>query len=84
MNRSANNTNQDSIHIFLDEWNRDDSGSPSNPVLYSDLHEVAEGKCTTQGLKRTIEILGSALLLILSLPPLLVILFAVEARRRRR
>jgi hypothetical protein len=29
-----------SLHLFPDEWNHDDSGSPSNPVLYPDLHEV--------------------------------------------
>jgi hypothetical protein len=27
-----------SLHLFPDEWNHDDSGSPSNLVLYPDLH----------------------------------------------
>ena len=33
-----------SLHLFPDKWNHDHSGSPSNPVLYPDLHEMGKGK----------------------------------------
>ncbi len=67
-----------SLHFFPDEWNENDSGGPSNPVLYPDLHEAVKGKRTTQILKRTVDILGSALLLILSLPLFVAIAIAVK------
>jgi len=67
-----------SLHFFPDEWNQDDSGGPSNPVLYPDLHEVERGKRTKQIVKRAIDIVGSVLLIILSLPLLAVIAIAVK------
>ena len=67
-----------SLHLFPDEWNHKDSGSPSDPVLYPDLHEVKKDKRTKQSLKRAIDILGSALLLILCLPMFVVIAIAVK------
>jgi lipopolysaccharide/colanic/teichoic acid biosynthesis glycosyltransferase len=67
-----------SLHFFPDEWNHDDPGTPSNRVLYPDLHEGAQEKRLAHSLKRTIDILGGALLLILSLPLLVVIAIAVK------
>jgi lipopolysaccharide/colanic/teichoic acid biosynthesis glycosyltransferase/Arc/MetJ-type ribon-helix-helix transcriptional regulator len=67
-----------SLHIFPDEWNQDDFGGPSNPVLYPDLHETVKVKRVESSLKRPIDILGSSLLLILCLPLLTVIGIAVK------
>ncbi len=67
-----------SLHLFPDEWNHNDSQSPSNPVLYPDVHEVEKGKRTKQSIKRAIDIIGSALLLILTLPLFVVIAIAVK------
>jgi lipopolysaccharide/colanic/teichoic acid biosynthesis glycosyltransferase len=67
-----------SFHFFPDEWNQNDSGRPSNPVLYPDLQQAVKGKLTRQGLKRAIDILGSVLLLILALPLFLLIAIAVK------
>ncbi len=67
-----------SLHFFPDDWNQNDSGGPSNRVLYPDLHEVVKGKRTTQTLKRAIDILGSALLIVLFLPLLVLIAIAVK------
>jgi len=67
-----------SLHFFPDDWNKNDSGGPSNPLLYPDLHEVVKGKRTTQGLKRAIDILGSALLITLFLPLFVLIAIAVK------
>jgi len=71
-----------SLHFFPDEWNQDDSGSPSNPVLYPDLHQVEKGKRARQNLKRAIDVLGSVLLLILCLPLFVVIAAAVKLTSR--
>ncbi len=68
-----------SLHFFPDDWNKNDSGGPSNPVLYPDLHELVKGKRRTQSLKRAIDILGSALLMILFLPLFVLIAIAVKA-----
>lgn len=67
-----------SLHFFPDEWNHDEPGNPSNPVLYPDLHEVENGKRVAQGLKRTIDIVVGALLLILASPLLIAIAIAVK------
>ncbi len=67
-----------SLHSFPDEWNPKNSGGPSNPALYPDLHEVEKDKRMKQGLKRAIDILGSALLLILCLPLFVVVAIAVK------
>jgi lipopolysaccharide/colanic/teichoic acid biosynthesis glycosyltransferase len=67
-----------SLHFFPDDWNKNDSGGPSNPVLYPDLHEVVKGTRTRQSLKRAIDLLGSVILLILFLPLLVLIAIAVK------
>jgi lipopolysaccharide/colanic/teichoic acid biosynthesis glycosyltransferase len=67
-----------SLHFFPDDWNQNDSGGPSNPVLYPDLHEVVKDKRTTLSLKRAIDILGSLLLIILFMPLFVLIAIAVK------
>ena len=67
-----------SLHFFPDDWNKNDSGGPSNPVLYPELHEVVKGKRTTQTLKRAIDLIGSMSLIILFLPLLMLIAIAVK------
>jgi len=67
-----------SLHFFPDDWNKNDSGGPSNPVLYPELHEVEKSKRTTQILKRAIDLIGSTFLIILFLPLLVLIAIAVK------
>ncbi len=68
-----------SLHFFPDDWDHDDSGRPSNPALYPDLHSHDRGKQSLLGLKRLMDIAGSSLLLILCAPLLLVVAVAIKA-----
>jgi lipopolysaccharide/colanic/teichoic acid biosynthesis glycosyltransferase len=67
-----------SLHFFPDDWNKNDSGGPSNRILYPDLHEAMKDKRATQILKRTIDIIGSTFLLILFLPLFVFVAIAVK------
>jgi lipopolysaccharide/colanic/teichoic acid biosynthesis glycosyltransferase len=66
-----------SFHFFPDAWD-DDSVSPSNPVLYPDLHQTTDHKRSLLLCKRVIDIIGSSVLLALCAPLLLVIAIAVK------
>ena len=68
-----------SLHFFPDEWNNGDSGGPSNSVLYPDMHELEPGKHTKHVVKRAIDIVGSIILLVLTMPLLAIIAIAVKA-----
>jgi lipopolysaccharide/colanic/teichoic acid biosynthesis glycosyltransferase len=67
-----------SLHVFPDKWNQNDSGGIGNSVLYPDLHVGKKAKRVKQSFKRVIDLFGSVLLLILSLPLLAVIAIAVK------
>ena len=67
-----------SLHFFPDDWDHDDSGRPSNPALYPDLLGNSKSKRPLLILKRTLDILGSALLTILCAPVGLVIALAIK------
>jgi lipopolysaccharide/colanic/teichoic acid biosynthesis glycosyltransferase len=66
-----------SFHFFPDAWD-DHSVSPSNPVLYPDLHQATDHKRSLLLCKRVIDIIGSSVLLALCAPLLLVIAIAVK------
>jgi len=68
-----------SFHVFPDEWDQGGRRRPSNPVLYPDLSKRAEGKRAAGTLKRTIDVVGSALALIVFAPLFLVIAAAIKA-----
>ena len=67
-----------SFHLFPDEWDRDDSGSPRNRVFYPDLTRPEKGRQFALVVKRVIDIVGSALILILCTPLLLLIALAIK------
>ena len=71
-----------SFHFFPDDWDHDNPGTPSNPALYPDLFSHENDKRTLMGVKRLIDILGSATMLILCLPVFLVIAIVVKATSR--
>ncbi len=66
-----------SFHLFPDDWDQDISGRPSNPVLYPDLatHDTAKRSIA----KRMMDIVGSALALIICAPLFLIIALAIKA-----
>ena len=54
-----------SFHFFPDDWDHDNRGRPSNPTLYPDLSSSDKGNGSLLRIKQAIDIVGSALLLIL-------------------
>jgi lipopolysaccharide/colanic/teichoic acid biosynthesis glycosyltransferase len=68
-----------SLHYFPDDWDHDNPGRPSNPALYPDLSNQEQGKRPLLIMKRTIDIVGGALLLFLCLPFCLIIAAAIKA-----
>lgn len=67
-----------SFHLFPDDWDNDSPGDPTNPTLYPDLYEQGNGKRVMLGIKRAMDIAGSALFLIALLPVLAVIAAVVK------
>ncbi|HEX4004986.1 MAG TPA: sugar transferase [Acidobacteriaceae bacterium] len=71
-----------SFHFFPDEWDSDGSGDSSNPVLYPDLVASSNSKRAMFGVKRLVDILGSAMILAAGLPVFLGIALAIKATSR--
>jgi lipopolysaccharide/colanic/teichoic acid biosynthesis glycosyltransferase len=73
-----------SFHFFPDHWDQDDFGRPSNPVLYPDLFSPDKERRSLLGIKRVMDIAGSALMLILCAPLLLLIALAIKVSSKGR
>jgi lipopolysaccharide/colanic/teichoic acid biosynthesis glycosyltransferase len=71
-----------SFHFFPDEWDHENSGRPSNPVLYPDLISATSSQHSLLVIKRAMDIVGSAMLVILCAPLLLIIALAVKMSSR--
>lgn len=69
-------------HVFPDEWKDDEPGDRSNLELYPDLCTPSTQRKTLLKIKRVIDIVGSAILLLLTLPLFLVIAIAVKLSSR--
>ena len=57
-----------SFHFFPDDWDHETSGRPSNPTLYPDLASRNNARRFVSGVKRMMDIVGSAVALILCSP----------------
>jgi lipopolysaccharide/colanic/teichoic acid biosynthesis glycosyltransferase len=68
-----------SFHFFPDDWDHDNSGRPSNPSLYPDLLSLDKGRSSLLRVKQLMDITGSAVLLIIFAPLLLIIALAIKA-----
>ena len=68
-----------SCHVFPEQWDHEGQGDSSNPTLYPDLSQREDGRKLFRMLKRTMDIVGSALALIVFLPVFLAIALAVKA-----
>jgi lipopolysaccharide/colanic/teichoic acid biosynthesis glycosyltransferase len=68
-----------SFHFFPDQWDHENSGRPSNPTLYPDLFSSNHEKRSLLIVKRAMDIAGSALMLVLCAPLLLIIAAMVKA-----
>jgi lipopolysaccharide/colanic/teichoic acid biosynthesis glycosyltransferase len=62
-----------SFHVFPENWDLNDPEHPGNPTLYPDLEKREKTNRLFRTMKRSIDVLGS-LLLLLSLSPLLAII----------
>jgi lipopolysaccharide/colanic/teichoic acid biosynthesis glycosyltransferase len=67
-----------SFHLFPDDWDRDTSGRPSNPMLYPDLSRRTNAKQCLSGIKRTMDIVGSTLALIIFAPIFAIVALAIK------
>ena len=67
-----------SHHIYPEEWDREDNQTPTNPTLYPDLREPSPRRRLRIYVKRTVDVAGSATLLLLCSPMLLVVAAAVK------
>jgi exopolysaccharide biosynthesis polyprenyl glycosylphosphotransferase len=66
------------FHLFPEEWNHEIPQRPSNPTLYPDLTRRDNGRKFFCVIKRIMDIIGSALALLLFAPVLLVVAIAVK------
>ncbi len=67
-----------SCHFFPDDWHPDRNDRACNPALYPDLHNAEKTKRSVLFLKRAIDVVGSAFLLLLCAPLFGVIALAVK------
>jgi lipopolysaccharide/colanic/teichoic acid biosynthesis glycosyltransferase len=68
-----------SFHVFPEQWDHEDHSGSSNPTLYPDLSQREDGRKAFRVLKRVMDVVGSALALVLFLPAFLAIACAVKA-----
>lgn len=66
------------FHLFPDDWDHDQPGRPSSEPLYLDLISHDKSRRTLLVVKRTVDIVGSAMALILCAPLFLVIALAIK------
>jgi lipopolysaccharide/colanic/teichoic acid biosynthesis glycosyltransferase len=67
-----------SHHIYPEEWDREENQTPTNPTLYPDLREPSPRRRLRICVKRTADVVGSATLLLLCSPMLLVVAATVK------
>jgi lipopolysaccharide/colanic/teichoic acid biosynthesis glycosyltransferase len=68
-----------SFHIFPDDLDDDSSGRPSNPTLYPDLSSRDSTRRFLNVTKRMMDVVGSAVALIVCTPLFLIIALAIKA-----
>jgi lipopolysaccharide/colanic/teichoic acid biosynthesis glycosyltransferase len=67
-----------SCHLFPEDWDSEMSNRPSNPALYPDLLRRDQAEKVLRGVKRMMDIAGSALALVALAPLFLVIAIAIK------
>jgi lipopolysaccharide/colanic/teichoic acid biosynthesis glycosyltransferase len=67
-----------SFHIFPDDWDDDISGRFGNPTLYPDLSSRDNTRWLLNATKRMMDIVGSAIALIICAPLFLIIALAIK------
>jgi lipopolysaccharide/colanic/teichoic acid biosynthesis glycosyltransferase len=67
-----------SFYFFPDDWDDGNSGPPITPSLYPDLLNPGKGRRFLLAVKRAIDIVGSVLALIVSMPLLYIVGIAIK------
>jgi lipopolysaccharide/colanic/teichoic acid biosynthesis glycosyltransferase len=67
-----------SLHYYPDDWDENDPGRQSNPVLYPDLPNQTRAKQPRPMFKRILDIIGSLILLVVFMPFCAVIAIAIK------
>ena len=67
-----------SVHVFPEDWNKNDSSWVADSKLYSDLGRHVPRKKASLAVKRAMDVAGSAILLILLAPVMAVIALCVR------
>ena len=67
-----------SFHFFPDKWDDEVPQRPSNPILYPDLSKRDDTTRFFSGIKRVMDIIGGALILLCCSPVFLVIALAIK------
>ena len=67
-----------SSHFFPDQWDDSNVEFPPDPALYPDLSALAEHKRSFRLIKRTMDVFGSVLALLLCAPLFIVIAIAIK------
>jgi lipopolysaccharide/colanic/teichoic acid biosynthesis glycosyltransferase len=68
-----------SSHFFPDQWDHTDADFPHDPTLYPDLPAFHERRRSFGAIKRVMDVIGSALALLLSAPLFIAIAMVVKA-----
>jgi lipopolysaccharide/colanic/teichoic acid biosynthesis glycosyltransferase len=71
-----------SFHFFPDDWDHDNRGRPSDPALYPDLSSPEKDTDSLLRIKQVMDIVGSALILILCTPLFLIIALVIKTSSR--
>ena len=71
-----------SFHLFPDDWDHEKPGPPTNAALYPDLVSRDKGQRTVLFVKRTVDFVGSSVMLILLAPLFLAIALAIKLSSR--
>ena len=67
-----------SCHLFPEDWDHEMSNRPGNPALYPDLLKRDQAGTFPRGVKRMMDIAGSALVLVVCAPLFLAIAIAIK------
>lgn len=67
-----------SFHLFPEDWDKETLERPGNPTLYPDLHQRDQKQKHLRGLKRVIDVIGSAVALLVFSPVFAIIALAIK------
>ena len=71
-----------SFHLFPDDWDHEKPGPPTNAALYPDLASRDKGQRTVLFIKRTVDFVGSSIMLTLLAPLFIIIAVAIKLSSR--